>query len=419
MTVGFRRPGRFATLSLPLRTRKLGMMSGNARRLTALVLLLLAGILAGAQLGKIAPLVGWYQAEAGLSLVMVGWLTSTLGLFVALAALPAAYAIDRAGMYSSFVASSATLALGGVILASFDSPALVLTGRLVEAIGYLVIVIATPALLAALAPQRLKAPALAIWGGFVPLGYAVADFSAAAMLPGVEPHIYLLAISLAFAGFALAASVLAFGLQPIGGAATRTERPAPLSATLSRPVGAVAAAFGAYVILSLGFFSFLPTFAGDGRSILLSAGAVALLVPFGNVLAGFLVEGRDARFTAWLAAAGFAVSAASAVPFFSSSDPTVATGAAVLFSISGGVIASSLFASVPSVVPAGGSVAVGIGLVAQTGGIGTLIGPPIAGYVISDFGWPGFGWFLTALSVIGIVCLVPLIRRQKIPDWQT
>ena len=361
---------------------------------------------------------GWYHSQAGLSLVMVGWLTSTLGVFVALAALPAAFAIDRAGMYASFVASSAALAMGGVILAMFQSPALVLAGRLVEAIGYLVIVIATPALLAALAPRRLKAPALAIWGGFVPLGYAVADFSAAAMLPGLAPQIYLLAISLAFAGFALAASLLAFGLQPIGHTADPTKQ-APLSATFTTPVGAVAAAFGAYVILSLGFFSFLPTFANDGRAILLSAGAVALLVPFGNVLAGFLVEGRDPRFIAWLTAAAFAVSAAAAVPFFSSSNVAVATGAAVVFSIAGGVIASSLFASVPSVVPAGGSVAVGIGLVAQSGGIGTLIGPPIAGYVISDFGWAGFGWFLSALSVVGMVCLIPLVRRQKVPDWQT
>lgn len=394
-------------------------MTENARRLGALLLLLLAGIMAGAQLGKIAPLVGWYQSEAGLSLVMVGWLTSTLGVFVALAALPAAFAIDKAGMYSSFVASSAALALGGVILASAQSPALVLAGRLVEALGYLVIVIATPALLAALAPSRLKAPALAIWGGFVPLGYAVADFSAAAMLPGSAPQLYLLAISLGFAVFALAASVLAFGLEPIGNGAARPDQPAPLSATLSTPVAAVSIAFGVYVILSLSFFSFLPTFAGDGQPILLSAGVVALLVPLGNVLAGFLVNGRDARFTAWLTAAGFAVSAASAVPFFSSPDPIVATVAAILFSVAGGVIASALFASVPSVVPVGGSVAVGIGLLAQTGGIGTLIGPPIAGYVISDFGWTGFGWFLAALSIAGILCLIPLIRRQKLPGWQT
>ena len=387
-------------------------LNENARRIAALVMLLLAGILAGAQLAKIAPLVEWYQREAGYSLVTIGWLTSTLGLFVALAALPAAFAIDRVGMYASFVGSSAALAVGGVILAAFEAPWAVLSGRLVEALGYLVIVIATPALLAALAPERLKAPVLAIWGGFVPLGYAFADFSAAALLPVVAPRTYLLIVALCFAVCAAGAAVMSLGLKPIGDVA-QDRSPASLGSTFTVPVAAVAASFGAYVVLTLGFFSFLPSFAGDGTgAILLSAGFVALLVPFGNVLAGILVEGRGPRFIAWLTVAGFLASAASAVPFFSSPDPVVATAAAVIFAVAGGVVASALFASIPSVVPIGGSVAVGIGLVAQSGGIGTLVGPPLAGYVISKFDWPGFGWFLAIVSVLGIVCLAPMLRAR-------
>jgi MFS family permease len=387
----------------------------DVRRLAALAMLLVAGILAGAQLGKIAPLVEWYQSEAGYSLVTIGWLISILGLFVALVALPAAFAIDRAGLYASFVVSSAALAVGGLVLASFDSPVLVLTGRIVEALGYLVIVIATPALLAALAPPRLKAPALAVWGGFVPLGYAFVDFSAAALLPAVAPQTYLLVVSLAFAAAAAGAALLALGLPPLGETQDARQAAAPGS-TFTRPVVAVAASFGAYVVLSLGFFSFLPSFAGDGTgAILLSAGFVALLVPLGNALAGVLVEGRTARYIGWLSVAGFLASAASAVPFFSSPDPIVATASAVVFAIAGGVVASALFASIPSIVPPGGSAAVGIGLVAQSGGVGTLVGPPMAGWVITDFGWSGFGWFLAVVSVAGVVCLIPLLRRGAAP----
>ena len=47
-------------------------------RLAAIVFLLAAGILAGTQLGKIAPLVGWYRSDAGFSLVMVGWLAALI-----------------------------------------------------------------------------------------------------------------------------------------------------------------------------------------------------------------------------------------------------------------------------------------------------------------------------------------------------
>ncbi len=56
--------------------------------------------------------------------------------------------------------------------------------------------------------------------------------------------------------------------------------------------------------------------------------------------------------------------------------------------------ASALFASIPFIVRRGGSASVAIGLVAQAGGIGTLFGPPLAGYVIETYGFAGFGWFL-------------------------
>ena len=58
-----------------------------------------------------------------------------------------------------------------------------------------------------------------------------------------------------------------------------------------------------------------------------------------------------------------------------------------------------------------------IGLVAQAGGIGTLFGPPLAGYVIETYGFAGFGWFLAAVALVGIACLVPLtlasVRRDS------
>ena len=95
------------------------------------------------------------------------------------------------------------------------------------------------------------------------------------------------------------------------------------------PVGLVPLAFGIYVVLSVGFFTFMPAFVQRPASaILLSAGAIALLVPIGNVLASLLVGGRDARFIALLSAAGFAVNAVLAIPAFGASSPTVATAAA-------------------------------------------------------------------------------------------
>ena len=88
--------------------------------------------------------------------------------------------------------------------------------------------------------------------------------------------------------------------------------------------------------------------------------------------------------------------------------------ALVTFAVAGGVIASALFAVIPAIVPRDGSAAVAIGFVCQAGGIGTLIGPPLAAYVIETHGWTGVAWFMIAVSLAGIVSLLPLLLGRAL-----
>jgi MFS family permease len=383
-------------------------MTANGGRLPLIVALQLTGILAGVQLGKIAPLVDWYSHEVGLSLPLIGWFTSMIGIFVAVVALPAGWAIARAGAAKTFIAGAAIQAVGGVALALVDAPLAVLAARLVEGAGYLVLVIATPALLAAVSPERWKAPMMAIWGGFVPIGFAVADFSAQGLLPAIGPKAYLAVVIAAFAILAgLSIVLLAAGRWFDNAAAEHTER--SFAATMILPVWLVSLAFGIYVVSSIGFFTFMPAYVGSRRELLLPAGAVALAVPLGNILASFLVSGRGVRFVVLVAGAGFLLNAALAVPAYSAADPAVATAALVLYAVGGGLTASLLFAAVPFIVPPGGSTSVAIGLVAQAGGIGTLFGPPLAGHIIETWGYYGLGLMLVAVSLAGTAVLLPLM----------
>jgi MFS family permease len=385
-------------------------------RLATIITLLLAGILAGTQLGKIAPLIGWYQGEIGFSLVLIGWFTALIGMFVALAALPAGWAIERFGMRRSFALSALVLAIGGLGLALFTSPAAILAARLVEGLGYLALVIAIPALLHTVPAPRWRPAALAVWGGFVPIGYAVGDFLARGVDFAANPRFFLLLATLLFAAAALPAAVM---LSRVGDHNETVERAAEpaidgrFRATMTLPVILVAAAFGVFVVLSLGFFTFLPKFlSGPGAAVLLTAGAISLTVPLGNLLAGLLVRG-ESRFILLLAVAGFMVSALSAYPAFVPAGSIAATLALVVFAIAGGVTASALFAAIPAILPARGPSAVAIGLVCQAGGIGTVLGPPIAAYVIETHGWSGVAWFMITASVAGVVCLLPLLVRRE------
>jgi MFS family permease len=359
----------------------------------------------GAQLGKIAPLIPWYRDDPGLSLVEAGWLAAILGIFVAIAALPAGWMIDRVGLKRSILGGAAVLAAGGVALALADTTAAIFAARLFEAIGYLVLCVALPALLNDISPVNWKGPVLAIWSGFVPLGFATSDFLALAMLQLYSPPAYLLVMALLFA-------VLAAGaLWLLGGIAV--SQPASASGsvaqTLSLPVVLVAVSFGAFVIMSVSMFTFMPSFvAGEGAHFLVSAGVIALSVPLGNVLASVLVRGKTAGHMARLAAFGFAIGAVAAVPAFTLANPGLATISALALAVSGALVASAQFAAIPFLTPRNGSVPVAIGLVCQAGGLGTVFGPPLAASVIETFGWSGFGWFLSAVAVVGLVCMVPM-----------
>lgn len=382
-------------------------VANRTTRLVTIVVILLAGVMTGAQLGKVAPLIPWYESSAGLSLVATGWLAALLGLFIAVGALPSGWLIDRLGLKTAIAIGICALAAGGIALSLSLSLAAIFTARLVEAVGYLALCIALPAALSTISPTSWKGPVLAIWSGFVPLGFATSDFLAAAMLPTFVVQTFLLVISGMFAVVGIAALVLLakFDLgRPEGGAG----RIAP---TLTMPVILLTLSFGAFVVMSVSMFTFMPVFlAQEGTHYLASAGAVALSVPTGNFLASVLVRGRDTSFMARLAICGFLVSAIAAIPAFVLADPVLATASAFALAISGAVVASAQYAAIPFITPTKGSVAVAFGVVAQAGGIGTLFGPPIAAWITETYGWAAFGWFLAAVALAGLACMVPIAR---------
>lgn len=385
-----------------------GTFSNPVRaRVVLIALILLVGVLTGAQLGKIAPLIPWYTGQLGFSLVAAGWLAAILGVFIATCALPAGWVIDRLGLLRSISLGVAALTIGGVWLAVSLRPADIFAARIIEAVGYLALCVGLPAALDAISPTRWKGPVLAIWSGFVPLGFALSDFLAGSVLPNFGPPTFLLIIILLFAALSLAALLLLRG-YPI---AVPSDGSGSIRATVSKDVVLLAISFGAFVVVSVSMFTFMPAFvAGAGNYYLLSAGTVALCVPLGNVLASVLVGGRGPDFMAKLGAVGFAVSMLAAIPAFALQDPLIATVAALALAISGAVVSSAQFAAIPFSTPRAGSVAVAFGLVCQAGGIGTVFGPPIAAWIIETSGWTGLGYFLAAVSVVGLLTMLPLTR---------
>lgn len=384
-------------------------------RIAAIVLLLATGVFTGAQLAKTAPLIGWYVEAVGMTLVEAGWVTALIGIFVALAALPAGFAIARMGPQRAFVVAAAIIVPGGLVLAATTEPGLILIARMIEGLGYVVLCVGLPSLLTAISPPTWRGPVLAIWSGFVPLGYAVSDVLAGLIVPAFGAQSYLLVVVLLFAALALASNIVLRWLT--GVPADAAPAAAGASGVFSLPILLVAFAFGAFVLQSVALFTFMPTFAAAPGALLIAPAIVALATPIGNALAGVLVAGRTARFILLLALAAFVVTTIAAHFAFVTGGPLAASCGAVAMAVASGVVASALFAVIPFLVSRPQAIPAAIGLVSQAGGLATLASPPLAAFIIERAGWTGHGWFLGLTGLVGAAVLIPLIAagRRRAP----
>ena len=374
-------------------------------RSLAILALLAAGFLAGAQLGKLAPLATWYQS-GGMTLTAFGWLVAAIGFFVAIGAVPAAILVERLGLLKAYALAALSLAAGGIWLALAGPGPAMMAARLVEAFGYVLTVIAAPTLMTVVAPQRLRAAMLAAWSAFVPAGFAIAGFLSSAMLPDFTPQTYLLVTSLVFA--VLSAAALVLSAMAGGAARDATSAGTGIAASADRIVLLVALAFAIFVIVSLAYFTFLPAYS-EGRPglFLMHPGAIVLFVPLGNLTATLLVARLSGGGVARLSIAAFALCAIAGLVLFQAEDSLAATLAGILLSVGLGIVASAVYAMIPFVVPRGGSAVIVIGLVSQAGGLATLAGPPVAGFIVDRSGWPMLGVFIAATSVLGMAALWP------------
>lgn len=369
-----------------------------------IVLLLVTGVLAGGQLGKIAQIVPWYRDVLGLSLVQIGWVASLLGIFGALISVFAGVLSARMGPGRVLLAGAAAMVAGGLWLAAESVFPRILMARGVEAAGYLLFVVAAPTLLSEVTPLRWRGAVLALWGGFVAVGFAFAAIVASVVAPwGAQVYLLIMTVLFAAAGIATA-RMLPRGLRGPPSAVPGDGA----TVSMGLPAGAwlVAAAFGVYVVLSIAFFTFLPTLLAERGILAVSvAGVIALTVPVGNVAASAALRTGAGPWPA--AVVGLLVIGASALFYYPAQDHARLVTLAVLYAIANGLVGSSLFAAIPIVVSDSHSRAPEIrarafGIFAQAGGIGVVVGPPAAGFVIENVGWPGVGIASAALAVLSL-----------------
>ena len=138
----------------------------------ALALILFAGSVGAAQLGKLPGALPEIRADLGIGLVTAGWIVSTIVLIGALASIAAGSVGDRIGHRRVACTGAALLGIGCLAGAAAQSTGTLSASRIVEGYGYIAVIPPAPVLVARSASPADRPIAFGIWSFYMPFGMA-------------------------------------------------------------------------------------------------------------------------------------------------------------------------------------------------------------------------------------------------------
>ena len=411
-------------------------------RMTPLVkaaaVVLMAGIVAALQVGKLPPALPVLQAQLGLTWTQAGFLLSmvqlagmSLGLVVGLSA-------DRWGLRRCMLAGllALTLAsLGGAMAQSAES---LLCFRAIEGLGFLLTTLPAPALIRRTVPDRLPTM-MGLWGTYMPAGTALALLFGPFWIPhwGWPSWWCLFGVLSAL----LAVAVLRW--VPPDELHHHTPSPADANAadamppaTFAQRVGTtlrapgpwlVAWTFAMYSGQWLAVVGFLPSIyaqaglqGGQLGALTALAAAVNML---GNAASGRWLQKGIAPLV--LLVCGFgAMALGSGLAFgaWTEALPAWRYAGVLLFSMCGGLVPGTLFSLALRLAPTEGTVASTVGWMQQWSSLGQFTGPPLVAWGVSQVGGWQWTWMFTctccAVGMLLSGAMARLLTRGAMTETQ-
>jgi len=367
------------------------------------------GVVAAGQLGIVPPLVTALQRDLDLSLAGAGVAVSAITLVGAVLGLPAGDWSERIGHVRALRLGIAVMAVAAAICAIATDGAVLLAARCLAGAGYLLVVVAAPSLMFAASGPRHQSLALSLWGTFVPTGIALAGLATAALANHVGWRAIFLADAVLLAAvLGIAALMPQLASQPAGGNRQVSSANALLTAV------PLAVAFFCFALLFLALAGLLPVNLVDMRKLPASEAGQFVAIATSLGIVGSLATGWMMRRGAppgRLILAGMATSTALAALGLFSLVPTHAAVACFALSFAvGGLVPAAVFASVPLVAPGPHTVGPINGLIAQTGSLGSLVGPPMLALWVEHIGWSTAATPLLAIAAIGVGCALAVQR---------
>src|SRR5699024_6933039 len=255
----------------------------------AVAMVVAAGIIAALQVGKVIVAVPLLRADLGLSLSAAGWVLSIFSVLGVLGGILTGAAVSRFGDRRILLLGLWAIVFGSLAGGFAGGYPLLLATRVVEGLGFLLIIIAAPDLLRRIVAPHERDRAFAIWSCFMPAGMAMA-LLIGPLLVGWR--------GLWFANAALAALVALVLVRTVSQGVIMQAKwswsglaDASMQSVKAGSPLLLAIAFGLYTLLFFALFSFLSVLLEERMGVSAALASVLTVAAIGANIIGNLAAG--------------------------------------------------------------------------------------------------------------------------------
>lgn len=376
----------------------------------AVAMVVAAGIVAALQVGKVIVSVPLLRADLGLSLSAAGWVLSIFSVLGVLGGILTGATVSRFGDRRIMLVGLWAIVIGSLAGSLASAYPLLLATRVLEGLGFLLIIIAAPDLLRRIVAPHDRDRAFAIWSCFMPTGMALA-LLIGPLLVGWRGLWIAVAVLAALVAMAVLRYV-SHGVNMQGKWSWSGLADESLQTLKAGGPPLLAVTFGLYTLLFFALFSFLPVLLEERMGVSAALASVLTAVAIGANIIGNLAAGvlRERGVAQWkIIAVASSVMGVMGLAIFLPLLPNLAVFVAcVIFSGFGGLIPAIIMGGIPTLTPRAELAPVSFGLVMQGNNLGQLIGPVTVGVVVAAMGWNAVAFFIAGGGIAVVLLAIAL-----------
>lgn len=387
--------------------------------------IILAGYLAAIHVGKLSAVIPILQQDLGLSFTQAGFSLSLVQGAGMLFALCIGALSEKVGLKRCLILALIILGLSSMAGLWIQHVAALYFFRFTEGIGFLTISLCAPAILKRISRAETLNFKMGLWSSYMGVGVSLAVFTIPMLLEYLSwQSIWAILGSLCL----LIAVMIKQYLYIEAVTPAQPNRPQAdtenisfwqiIKVTLTHPpILCLAIIFACYTSQWITVTGFLPTLYVEHGIDLKVAGALVSMVVLANLGgtfgAGMLLQGGWKPKT--LLSTGFIAMLCSSLLAFAASSWLLfelQLVSAVLFSLIGGMIPTTIFAITLRYAPRANAAAASVGLVLQVSACAQFFVPPLSAALVSTTQqWAHIATVTACLSISGILMTLLLFKR--------